>query len=76
MLNEDVHIADIISGSKLIDISGEQQQIFLYDSKYYEFNPTAADDTLLCNLILRKLIQQGLMPGFFAFLVKNIDTYI
>ena len=76
MLNEDVHIADVISGSKLIDIFGEQQQIFLYDSRYYKFNPTAADDKLLCNLVLRKLIQQGLMPGFFTFLVKNIDTYI
>ena len=50
--------------------------MFLYDSKYYQFNPTTADEQLLCDLVLRKLISLGLASQFFTFLVENINIYI
>ena len=75
-LSGDYSITDVVEKSKLVDISEEQGQIMLLDGFHNKYNLNEQESVFLCNLFLRKLLNNGLVPQFFAFIRDNSSTYI
>ena len=75
-LSSDYSITDVVEKSKLVDVSEEQGQIMLLDGFHNKYNLNEQESIFLCNLFLRKLLNKGLIPQFFAFVRDNSSTYI